>query len=558
MNLRNKYGWLIALTCLHLSFFGQVGFHCIFNDSCTSLYFQNSKIDTNLYVVVPANASDYSISYIHSSDTQWLHYDTHRFQFRDCAGLRIRFWGDCLDKSIRINIHHDFSNDKKIVSPVFIPAYQSLFANFNPDTYGIRHRSSMLILCYDEFTSVLEDFIERKMQVGIDCYLVEENPSDTSCSIQQIIKSYYEAYSPDFLLLVGDDLHIPSYRSEEALSDWQYAYIEGDDAYPEMIVGRISANIAEEAEVQLNKSIHRNKSIFSKKAIGIASDDYSCFSGKYDWEYLRGIRTLLLNKNFLTVYELYDGSQGGEDADGNPDATLLLEKINEGVSLINYLGYGSYDEWESGNFTNARTDSLTNTQSFPIVVSSACLNGHFADRECLAEAWMKASYNGQPCGAAACLMFSSLINWDAAIYAQQVFNAALPAIDDNAFIGTIYLQTYINMLMHLNRSKDASQWILFGDPSLWIYPDIKESISDFSFNNTLVYPNPASDFLHIDNGTRNINEISIYETSGKGIKRIFPLKNQYALFIDYLPKGIYFLKIISSDNTYCVKKIVKN
>lgn len=553
----NKYGWLITLSCLYFTLNGQENIHITATDSCTSIQFQNSKVDTTFYFMVPELEQYYSIDYQNTADTQWIHLEQQSFHFRDCAGLKIRFWGDCNDKTIQINIHYDFSKDNMVFSSAFMPAYQTLFANIKHTNHSIKSKSSLLIVYYQDFKNVLTNFAERKTQNDIDCYLLEVHATHSITTIQQNIKNYYELYHPDYLLFIGDDEHIPTYRMDEALSDWRYTLLKGNDDFPEMIVGRISANNIEELNLQLDKINNRNELSFSKKAIGIASDNYSDISGIYDWEYMRALRTLLLNKNFLTVYELYDGSQGEEDADGNPTTNHILEKVNEGVSLINYLGYGSYDEWETGNFTNTDINYLTNTNEYPLVISSACLNGYFADRDCLAEKWMKASYNGQACGAAACLMFSSLIDWDAAIYGQQMINANLPPTDSCVRLGDIFLQTYVQLLMHLERSKDALSWIYFGDPMLETYPKHTTRITDYFKEDINVYPNPTSNQLSIDNGNLIIKEIFLYDIMGKEVGRCLPHTYEKSISVNHLQKGIYLLKIVFPDESFCIKKIIK-
>jgi hypothetical protein len=53
-------------------------------------------------------------------------------------------------------------------------------------------------------------------------------------------------------------------------------------------------------------------------------------------------------------------------------AGLIKAAVNQGVSLINYLGYGSYDTWETGGINNNELLKLENTTQFPNIFSSAC------------------------------------------------------------------------------------------------------------------------------------------------------------------------------------------
>jgi hypothetical protein len=277
----------------------------------------------------------------------------------------------------------------------------------------------------------------------------------------------------------------------------------------------------------------------------------------YDWEYMRYIRHKLLNKGFEKVYEFYEGSQGEEDSEGNPLPDDIIEAVNQGVSLINYLGYGSYDAWETGGINNNELLKLENTKQFPIIFSSACLDGHFAGRRCLAEQWMNVSYRSQACGARAAWMFSSLIDWDAAIYAQQLFNDLVPADKENIMLGDMYLQVYVQMLCSLQRSKDALSLIFFGFPSEWFYPISRGNIVQMDATDILVYPNPNQQQLNIHNKNGIIKEVKLFDLHGKTVKEQYIYNSHGILSIDDLPAGMYVLKIVCEKGEVLCRKIVK-
>lgn len=77
------------------------------------------------------------------------------------------------------------------------------------------------------------------------------------------------------------------------------------------------------------------------------------------------------------------------------------------------------------------------------------------------------------------------------------------------------------------------------------------STVDFINSNTKIYPNPTKNILRIDSGFENIE---IYDTNGRNCtyKKI----NDNEISIDFLPKGIYLIKIFI-DNTISIKKIIK-
>ena len=455
LKYRIKYEVVFLLFCLYFSSQGQNKLHITSNDSLTNIFFKNTSVDTTLYFIIPENEADYSIIYQNPSDTQCLRVEQDFFYFRDCKGVKIRLRANCSDSNLQLGIRHVFSSDELKISPIFEASYRSLFENYRQNLFCKEEVISYLIVCYEDFFHLIDNFIFFKEKEGLVVHTIMVSKNESRDSIQEKIKRFYQSHQPTYLLLIGDDEYIPSYRLNEGLSDVPYALLEGDDDFPEMIVGRLSVGNVDDLQCQIRKLLMRDKLQFSKKAIGIASDNVSPISEKYDWEYMRHIRTCLLNKGYSAVEELYDGSQGEADAIGNPSEKDIIDLVNRGVSIINYLGYGSYDRWGTGSFTTASIEKLQNTTEYPIVISAACLNGHFADRECLAEKWMNTSSQEQASGAVLSLMFSSLVEWEAATYSQQVFNALLPHTDSTVQIGVLYLQTYMEMIRFLKRSIEA-------------------------------------------------------------------------------------------------------
>lgn len=71
-----------------------------------------------------------------------------------------------------------------------------------------------------------------------------------------------------------------------------------------------------------------------------------------------------------------------------------------------------------------------------------------------------------------------------------------------------------------------------------------------------VYPNPSNEKLKIES-TSEIKEITIISVDGKTIGTISSSQKQQIIDISNLDKGIYFLKVTTSNNEMVTKKIVK-
>ena len=67
----------------------------------------------------------------------------------------------------------------------------------------------------------------------------------------------------------------------------------------------------------------------------------------------------------------------------------------------------------------------------------------------------------------------------------------------------------------------------------------------------LVYPNPTIDVVHID--SKNLKSAALYDMNGKKLLE----SNKTEINVSRLPKGVYVLRIVTSDNNIVTKKIIK-
>ena len=67
----------------------------------------------------------------------------------------------------------------------------------------------------------------------------------------------------------------------------------------------------------------------------------------------------------------------------------------------------------------------------------------------------------------------------------------------------------------------------------------------------LVYPNPTVDVVHID--SKNLKSATLYDMNGKKLLE----SNNTEISVSHLPKGVYVLRIVTSDNSIVSKKIIK-
>lgn len=363
------------------------------------------------------------------------------------------------------------------INAEFKNIYKNLFLN-TPETDVVDEQGRMLVICYNQFMSAMQPFVDWKNQEGIYTEIVDVSTIGNATAIKNYITNYYNANDLAFVLLVGDAAQVPTLNASGGSSDNSYSYIVGNDHYPDLFVGRFSAENIQHVETQVSKVLNYEKNPVTivdwfSNGLGIGSDQGPGDDGEYDWQHIRNIRTKLMGYTYTAVSELYDGSQGGLDQPGNPTPAMVASEINAGRGIINYTGHGSQTSWGTTGFSNSNVTALTNDNMLPFIFSVACVNGQFANGTCFAEAWLRATHNGQPSGAVATLMSTINQSWNPPMCGEDAMNDILvetyPANIKRTF-GGITMNGC--MLMNDEYGADGAEmtdtWNIFGDPSLMV------------------------------------------------------------------------------------------
>ncbi len=340
-------------------------------------------------------------------------------------------------------------------------------------------QGNMLVIVHPKFTEAMMPFINWKNQKGISCEMIDVTTIgteiDRAAAIRNYISEYYYSKGLTYLLLVGDAAYVPSNDAEKGVSDNMYGYIAGDDHYPEVLVGRFPCETSEECQTMVNRTINYEKKPSSNAAfntfLGIGSGLGPGDDTELDFEHIRNIGTLLGSKMYPRQVELFDGSRGGKDLNGNPTAKMAADAINEGQGAIMYIGHGSANSWLTTGFSTIDAMKLTNSDTHPFIWAAGCNNGSFTNTTCLAEVFLRAENNGKPTGAVATLMSSANQSWYPPMEAQDEIALILSgnkANNSSSTFGGISLSGC--MKMNDKYGKGAyivtDNWILFGDPSV--------------------------------------------------------------------------------------------
>ncbi|MBR5982475.1 MAG: T9SS type A sorting domain-containing protein [Bacteroidales bacterium] len=374
--------------------------------------------------------------------------------------------------------------------------YRRLFINYGSKTRYTQlqdgHPGRMLIICKDSYQSAMPDFIAWKREKGIETEMVLMSAiGTTAANVQTYITNYFNNHSDlAYILLVGDAADVPSnvstsgsgWSSETKTSDNQYAYLVGNDHYADVFIGRFSGQSVADVQNMVRKVILYEKELTTSDSwltngYGSASNEGGGSSGGHnqgngnesDMTHMGYIQTDLENYGY-TVTRVNQASSGYTS-----DVAATSAAFNAGVGLACYIGHGDTQEWASTGYKNSHVNALTNANKYPFIISVACVNGDFNGNTCFAEAWLRASKNGNPTGALAFLGSTINQDWDPPMTAQdEMIDIITESLNGNIkrTIGGITFNGYFRMIQDYPANSSsgdgvntADAWLIFGDPS---------------------------------------------------------------------------------------------
>ncbi|MEI6632493.1 MAG: C25 family cysteine peptidase [Chlamydiota bacterium] len=330
-----------------------------------------------------------------------------------------------------------------------------------PDEEG-----GMLIICHDAWLANIQPLVDHKNARGIPTTAVGVaaigNDAD---SIKDYIRGVYDGGTLSFVLLVGDAAQIAAPEASGGASDPSYAKLAGGDDYPDILVGRFSAESGDDVDTQVRRTIDYEtvpspSQAWFSRGTGIGSEYGTGDDGEYDWEHIDNIRADLLNHGYTPVDQIYGA--------GATDSQVSVA-LNAGRGIVNYCGHGSMTSWGTTGFSNSDVNALTNNNELPFIFSVACVNGAFTSGTCFAEAWLRARHDGEPTGAIAAYMSSINQSWEPPMIAQDESNDLLVA-DAYFSFGALCYAGSCRMMDEAGSAgvEMFDTWHVFGDPSLLV------------------------------------------------------------------------------------------
>jgi hypothetical protein len=355
-------------------------------------------------------------------------------------------------------------------SRAFHQLYSHQFLNY--DSYSrydpLDEDGELLIVAHDPWVPYVQPLMAHKSSIGMTTELVPVSAvGNDADSIKALIQDRFDDGDLAFVLLVGDaeDVASPDYvmYDEVGPSDPTYSLLAGNDTYPDIMVGRLSAETAEHVMTQVERIIEYEQLPATGvqwfwQGTGIASDEGPGDDGEMDFEHIENIRVLLLAHGYTHVDQFYD--PGAAVAD-------VRDALNNGRGIVNYCGHGGPGGWSTGSFSIWHVDALINDNMLPFIFSVACGTGSFQGQTCLGEAFLRATHGSEPTGGIGFFGGSLSQAWSEPMEAQDEFNDLLV---EEAYVsyGTLCYAGCCSMMDEYAEGGGHMfmTWHVFGDPSV--------------------------------------------------------------------------------------------
>ncbi|MCD6177088.1 MAG: T9SS type A sorting domain-containing protein [Candidatus Cloacimonetes bacterium] len=386
------------------------------------------------------------------------------------------------------------------ISAAFLPLYRSIADNFERSYLrdASVSPSKMLIITRESLLNDMQTFIDWKNQKGIKTEVVTlEDIGGTSDDIKAYIQNIYDTSEEpaDYILLTGDiddPFQIPSFfivstGGDSNVTDHPYTLLEGDDYFPEMIIGRMSFDTVLELQTIIAKTLYYEKEPFMETTHWF--ENATLVAGNYSSapplpstpvKVTKWLRDKMYNYGYNEIDEIYYPPI-------NPGTSLITASINDGVGVVSYRGWGDANGWHYPYYHIDNLENLDNYRMLPIMTSIVCNTGDFANSvdPCFGEAWLRLGNPGNPRGGVifvgpSDLHTSTKLN-------NSIFSGLWYGVlnENNLAFGSAVLrgkyELYDNFPLNREPGGDVEFYFnvynILGDPSLSIWTTVPQNIS---------------------------------------------------------------------------------
>jgi hypothetical protein len=272
--------------------------------------------------------------------------------------------------------------------------------------------AEMVIVTHPDFAAELAPLVSLRQSQGITTTMVNvlgiydewgDGRSDPE-EIRAFLAEAYTTWSPRplYVLLVGDgsydpkqhdsastETFIPPYLADvdpwagETAADNRYVCVDGSDALPDLLLGRLPVKSVAEAHTVVDKIVKYESRTYpggwNADVLLVADDrdtagDFGDSSDTYGATHVR---------DPFTATRLYCAGSSPDFSDcSTQDTDALHESLtsdwNQGALLIQFTGHSSWQQWAVERFYHLDdVPDLDNRRRWPVVLGMTCFTGAF-------------------------------------------------------------------------------------------------------------------------------------------------------------------------------------
>ena len=466
----------------------------------------------------------------------------------DENGIASRLTGG---KVTRIGASHqilfeDTVNQHKRYFVISRSGYRSINALVRTPPTPLRNPSNQadyVVITHPNFTENIQPLVEFRRSQGLTTMVVDigdiyDEFSDglfNPFAIRRFLRYAYNSWqqpAPTYVLLVGDahydyknttveryrrdpnfrgtynlyPITVPTYHgwapaSGETAMDQRFVNISGEDALPDMLIGRLSVQTRDELATMVEKIINYEKNlqtgVWQGTLIQVADDHTDNPSD--------GVFEASRNELIQEIIPVgYDTRQIYLRKIRSPDRTRaqIRAAINRGALAIEYTGHGGIQTWaDEAIFHSEDVVSLRN-RYLPFVITTTCLNGQFDKPQqvgnfCLSEQFLLGKYGAIAALSATRLTYGTAnAEFDKDLFESLFGVGRAPKLvikGDGELpptIGHIVADAKISFVSRIRNTQwipGTEQYTLFGDPASHLARpelDIKVDLERIALNKT--------------------------------------------------------------------------
>jgi len=357
-----------------------------------------------------------------------------------------------------------------------------VIANHPSNWHSQQHGADIVMITYDDFAASLAPLVQahQKEQKTVAVIPVSDLYDEFNFGVHSpyAIKKFLRVAAqtwrkaPTYLLLngrasldprnylgFGELDYVPTQivatgSMMTASDDWFSDF--NDTGMPTIATGRLPVSTPQEAQTVVNKIVsyggESTNGPWTANALFVADKDDSADNFTQN--------TQIVQQNLPSTIK---GSDVFVDNAGVAGArTAIVNAINSGQLLVNYLGHGSEEQWSGSDiFDETTANSLTNGSQLPVFLIMDCLNGYFQD--VYAEP-LGVTLELVPNGGAVAVVASSGLNQAPP---QTTLDAA---IIQNAASGMTLGEAVRKAKSTINDLDVRRTFVLFGDPAMKVKP----------------------------------------------------------------------------------------